>query len=149
MTWAGRLSGMAWGAASALIAAPVGLALGAFFGYQAGTGKMDQFTAEMLQNHREATVFGMLRMARPLGTPGDAVHHWVSEKTGSAGLATAVGGVLGTSVGALAGAAGGAAVMAKEGNRYGRLWGRNLVKDMLGELPVHPENEAIVQRDYA
>ncbi len=64
-------------------------------------------------------------------------------------MATAVGGVLGTSVGALAGAAGGAAVMAKEGNRYGRLWGRNLVKDMLGELPVHPENEAIVQRDYA
>ena len=39
--------------------------------------------------------------------------------------------------------------MAKEGNRYGRLWGRNLVKDMLGELPIHPENEAIVQRDYA
>jgi len=145
--WAGRLSGVAWAACAAVAAAPVGLTLGAFFGYKAGTGKMDEFTADMLTRHRPATVMGMLKIARPLGMAGDKVHEWVSPAGES--LAKVVGGTTGSLLGALAGAAGGAVLMAREGNKYGRLWGRNIVKDMFGELPTHPENEAIVQRDYA
>ncbi|MBI3929618.1 MAG: membrane protein insertion efficiency factor YidD [Armatimonadetes bacterium] len=145
---AGVAAGIAGALVSGTLALPLGAVAGACFGYLAGTAGMDGFTAGMLESHRPATVHGMLLVARPVGKTADRFNQWVAHTSGSQGLANALGAVVGPVTGAVRGALGSVALLGHEGYRYGRLWGRNIVKDHVGELPVCPENEAIVRRDY-
>lgn len=161
-------AGLAGAGIGALVGAlallPLGVAAGGYFGYQAGADQMDQVTEKfwrsqleqqqaklssgseaLAANHAEAAAQGMLRMARPLGKPGLAIHDRVlslSQSPRAAALVGAPGGALaGCLKGAMAGAAAGGAI----GARFGYLWGSGLAKEKLGELPPNPHVQAILE----
>lgn len=131
-----------------LVSAPIGAAVGAYFGYKAGTDTIDGLTAEMLPKYGEAKVRAYLKLARPVGMPAYNLHQKVEAWTGSETLAKVVGGVAGGISGAVLGLAGGALQGYNWGSAFGRLWALNRTREAFGEMPTDPRTEAILKRDY-
>lgn len=131
-----------------LVAAPIGAAVGAYFGYKAGTDTIDGLTAEMLPKYGEPKVRAYLKLARPVGMPAYNLHQKVEAWTGSKMLATVVGGIAGGVSGAVLGLGGGALQGYNWGSAFGRLWALNRTREAFGEMPTDPRTEAILKRDY-
>lgn len=131
-----------------LLAAPIGAAVGGFFGYKAGTDTIDTMTGQMLEKYGEAKTKAYLKLARPVGMPAYNVHKWVEGATGSKSLATVVGAVAGGVSGAVMGLCGGALQGYNWGSAFGQLWAQNRTREAFGELPKDPRTEAILKRDY-
>jgi len=131
-----------------LLSAPIGAAVGAYFGYKAGTDTIDGLTAEMLPKYGEAKVRAYLKLARPVGMPAYNLNKKIEAWTGSTTLAKVVGGVAGGISGAVLGLGGGALQGYNWGSAFGRLWALNRTREAFGEMPTDPRTAAILKRDY-
>ncbi len=139
---------MVGGVGLAALAIPFGAAVGAWTGFQAGTGRIHDQVDSMKSKYNESVVRGFLNVAEPVGMPGLNVHDRLLEKTGSSLLARWAGGIAGTAAGLTLGIAGAAWQGWKWGKTFGGLWAGNRVKEALGHLPPHPETQTILERDY-
>lgn len=139
---------IAGGIGLAALSLPFGAAVGAWTGFQAGTGQIQAKVDAMSQKYNASVVRGFLNVAEPVGMPGLAVHDKVKETTGSKWLANFVGGAAGTAAGLGLGLAGAAWQGFMWGRTFGGLWAGNRVKEALGHLPAHPETLAILKQDY-
>lgn len=157
------------GLAAGLAFLPAGAAAGAFFGFQVGADRMDDFTqaywsrrleeqhqrlqgvpdAENLaQNHATAAAQGMLGVARVTGGPALEIHDRALQWTGNSVVSKVVGASLGSVVGTVKGAATGLMAGMAAGARFGYLWGSGLAKEELGQLPPSPFVQEILKNDY-
>lgn len=138
----------AGGVGLAALSMPFGAAVGAYAGYQAGSGQIDKKIASMREKYNDSVVRGYLNIAEPVGMPGYRLHNAVLARTGSETLAKVVGGVGGTLVGLTLGTLGSAWQGFTWGRTFGGLWAGNRAKEALGYLPAHPETLEILQKDY-
>lgn len=141
----GRLIG---GLAGAVACLPAGVAMGAMLGWKAGRATIDVFNRELLTRYRRESVRKLVELEHLVGDPGFATYKKVRSITGSDRVARTVGGVVGGVIGGTAGLLGALYKGYRWGALFGGLWGANALKDALGELPVHPGNEAILRQDY-
>lgn len=130
----------------AALSLPFGAAVGAWTGYQAGSGQIQTRIDEMAGRYNPSVVRGFLNIAEPLGGPAARVHDKLHEQ--SPLLARCLGGVTGAAMGLAMGALGAAWQGFQWGKTFGGLWAGNRVADALGHLPPHPETEAILRQDY-
>ncbi|MBX3170974.1 MAG: membrane protein insertion efficiency factor YidD [Candidatus Eremiobacteraeota bacterium] len=133
---------MVGGVGLAALAIPFGAAVGAWTGYQAGSGQMQARVDEMAGRYNPSVVRGFLNIAEPLGGPAAQVH----EKLPFA--KKALGGVIGATMGLTMGAVGAAWQGFNWGKTFGGLWAGNRTADAFGHLPAHVETEAILRADY-
>lgn len=133
---------MVGGVGLAALSIPFGAAVGAWTGYQAGSGQMQAKVDDMATRYNPSVVRGFLNIAEPLGGPAAQVH----EKLPFA--KKALGGMIGAAMGLTMGAAGAAWQGFNWGKTFGGLWAGNRTADALGHLPAHPETEAILRNDY-
>jgi uncharacterized protein len=139
---------MAGGVGLAALTMPFGAAVGAWTGFQAGTGQIQNRVDTMAAKYNSSVVRGFLNVAEPVGMPGFTVHNRVLDNTGSPLLAKIVGGAAGTAAGLALGVGGAAWQGFLWGRTFGGLWAGNRVKEALGHLPAHPETLAILKQDY-
>lgn len=129
---------MAGGIGLAALSIPFGAAVGAWTGYQAGSGQMQTRVDEMATRYNPSVVRGFLNIAEPLGGPAARL----GEKLPFGG------GIVGAALGLTMGAVGAAWQGFNWGKTFGGLWAGNRTADALGHLPPHPETEAILRQDY-
>ena len=136
-----KTAGAAAGAlALGLVAAPVGLAVGAFVGFKTATGKYDEHVNEMAKTQNASIVQGYRNISEPLKGPVETVAGLFGKNVIAGAAGGAVGGVLGAMGAAFQGA--------RWGSAFGGLWTSNRLKDALGELPADPATQAILRKDY-
>ena len=138
----------AGGLGLAALSLPFGAAVGAWTGYQAGSGQIDSRVAAMREKYNDSVVRGYLNVAEPVGMPGYRLYQATLAKTGSQLLAKVAGGVGGALAGLALGTAGAAWQGYTWGRTFGALWTGNRMKEALGHLPPHPETLQILQKDY-
>lgn len=133
---------MAGGIGLAALSIPFGAAVGAWTGYQAGSGQMQARVDDMASRYNPSVVRGFLNVAEPLGGPAARLHDKLpfGKKV--------LGGLAGATMGLAMGAAGAAWQGFNWGKTFGGLWAGNRTADALGHLPAHPETEAILRQDY-
>ncbi|MBN9415070.1 MAG: membrane protein insertion efficiency factor YidD [Candidatus Eremiobacteraeota bacterium] len=130
------------GVGLAALSIPFGAGVGAWTGYQAGSGQMQAKVDDMASRYNPSVVRGFLNIAEPLGGPAAQVH----EKLPFA--KKALGGIIGGAMGLTMGAVGAAWQGYNWGRTFGALWAGNRTADALGHLPAHVETEAILRADY-
>lgn len=133
---------MVGGIGLAALSIPFGAAVGAWTGYQAGSGQMQAKVDDMASRYNPSVVRGFLNIAEPLGGPAAQVHEKLP--FGKKFL----GGAIGAAMGLTMGAAGAAWQGFNWGKTFGGLWAGNRTADALGHLPAHVETEAILRADY-
>lgn len=136
------------GVGLAALSLPFGAAVGAWTGYQAGSGQIQKRVDEMAERYNPSVVRGFLNVAEPVGGAAARLHHQLETRTGRPGLAKVVGGAAGAVMGLTLGVAGSLWQGFNWGKVFGGLWAGNRVADALGHLPAHPETEAILRQDY-
>lgn len=133
---------MVGGIGLAALSIPFGAGVGAWTGYQAGSGQMQAKVDDMASRYNPSVVRGFLNIAEPLGGPAAQVH----EKLPFA--KKVLGGAIGAVMGVTMGAVGAAWQGFNWGKTFGGLWAGNRTADALGHLPAHVETEAILRADY-
>lgn len=133
---------MVGGIGLAALSIPFGAAVGAWTGYQAGSGQMQARVDDMAARYNPSVVRGFLNIAEPLGGPAAQVHEKLpfGKKI--------LGGAIGATMGLAMGTAGALWQGFNWGKTFGGLWAGNRTADALGHLPPHPETEAILRADY-
>ncbi|MBS2039082.1 membrane protein insertion efficiency factor YidD [bacterium] len=133
---------MIGGVGLAALSIPFGAAVGAWTGYQAGSGQIQTRVDEMAERYNPSVVRGFLNIAEPLGGPAARLHDRLpfGKKL--------LGGLAGTAMGLTMGAVGAAWQGFNWGKTFGGLWAGHRLADALGHLPPHPETEAILRQDY-
>lgn len=135
-----RLAGHGIGGALAgVVGGLAGAALGGWWGFQAGLGRLEAKNDALRDVYGDVKVQALENLQKPLTSVGRRV-----------------GKSLGTIAGATAGAVSGAALGLLGGGLFSyRFFGgfaglaaQNLAKDALGELPVHYRTEQILRRGY-
>ncbi|MFN8607092.1 MAG: membrane protein insertion efficiency factor YidD [Vulcanimicrobiota bacterium] len=133
---------MIGGVGLAALSIPFGAAVGAWTGYQAGSGQIQSRVEEMAARYNPSVVRGFLNVAEPLGGPAARLH----EKLPFA--KRVLGGLAGAAMGLTMGTVGAAWQGFNWGKTFGGLWAGNRLADALGHLPAHPETETILRQDY-
>lgn len=120
---------MVGGIGLAALSIPFGAAVGAWTGYQAGSGQMQARVDDMAARYNPSVVRGFLNIAEPLGGPAAQVHEKLpfGKKI--------LGGAIGATMGLAMGTAGALWQGFNWGKTFGGLWAGNRTADALGHLP--------------